>query len=173
MQKVKRFGEFLNESQEVNEKTAWESIPVIGGWIKARRERKEAEAKAKAEAQEEKLDMHNQKMLEQVKRDYDAYAKQIKKNFKNDPELMNDKMMYLKHFIWACLNDFGWDEKVLKDLHKKGKFDAELKKLMTHETNPRGASWPAYVWFVDLEPDLNDIHTSIVFPARGYSKKYA
>jgi hypothetical protein len=170
MKNLKTFDQFVNE-QELNE-INWAKVPLTNAWRKARAGRKRAEEEAKTKAAEEKLDKHNRKMLGFIKQDYDAYTKQIKKNFKNDPEAIDDKILYLKHYIWASLNDFGWDEKVLTDLHKKGKFDAELKKLMTHETNPRGASWPAYVWFQDLEPDLNDIHTNITKPKKGYKKDY-
>ena len=170
MKNLKTFNEFVNE-QKVNE-INWAKVPLTNAWRKARAERKRAEEEAKAKAEEEKLDKHNQKMLSYIKRSYDGFSKQIKKNFKNDPEAIDDKILYLKHYIWSSINDFGWDEKVLQDLHKKGKFDADFKKLMTHKTNPRGASWPAYVWFEDLEPYIEDIHTNVTFPERGYSKNY-
>ena len=171
MKRVKRFGEFLNESQEINERIDWEAIPILGGWIKARRERKEAEAKAKAEAYEKELDAHNQKMLKIIASDYYAYSKQIEKNFKDYPDLKEDKLLYLQHFIWASLQEEGWSVEILKKFHKSGKFEAEFKRVMTHATNPRGASWPGWVWYEDLEPDLDGIGTDITF-AKGYAKEF-
>ncbi len=170
MKNLQSFTEFVNEQTELNELN-WAKVPFTGAWRKARKEKKKAEDEAKAQAKEDELDSHNERMLKMMTKDYNHYTAQIKKNFKDMPDLVDDKILWLKHFFWSTLNDEGWNTKTLAKLHKSNRFDSELERLMNHKTNPRGASFPPYVWYEDLEPDLRDIHKNIT-SHKGYSQEY-
>ena len=170
--RVKRFDEFLNENQKVNERIDWEAIPVLGGWIKAKRERKEAEAKAKAEKEDKELREHSARLMKRIEKEYIQYRKSIERNFAATPEIIEDKLMYLEHFMWSCImSENGWDADEIKKIISAGKWEQVMKDVFDPKKNPYGCAWPEWVWYEDLKPDLRGLEKDITY-AKGYAKEY-
>lgn len=165
MKHIKTFESFLhnlNQEEALKEKANWKNILGLGGWSRAKDERERAESEMK----DDKLKKRNSFNLSTLKGDYDQYKSNIKKNFKNTPELMHDKLTYLDHFFWASMiSDDGWN---ITDLKRISNWEQVMKDGFNPRKNPYGASWPIKIWWEDLKPDLEGIDYTPAF-AKGYS----